>query len=35
MVLIDGIHKLSDALDKIMEIIIVVMLGAMVIITGA
>ncbi len=35
MVLIEGIHKLSHALDKIMEIIIVVMLGAMVIITGA
>lgn len=34
MVIVRGIHKLSDILDKIAEILIVVMLGAMVIITG-
>lgn len=35
MAIVRGIHKLSDILDKIAEVIIVVMLGAMVIITGA
>ncbi len=35
MAIVRGIHKLSDILDKIAEILIVVMLGAMVIITGA
>lgn len=35
MFIIRGIHKLSDILDKIAEIIIVFMLGAMVLITGA
>ena len=35
MVIVRGIHKLSDILDKIAEIMIVVMLGAMVVITGA
>lgn len=33
--IVRGVHKLSDILDKIAEIIIVAMLGAMVIITGA
>jgi TRAP-type C4-dicarboxylate transport system permease small subunit len=32
---IHGIHKLSDILDKIVEVVIVLMLGAMVVITGA
>lgn len=35
MAVVRGIHKLSDILDKIAEILIVVMLGAMVLITGA
>ncbi len=35
MVIIHGIHKFSDILDKVMEAAIVFMLGAMVIITGA
>ncbi len=35
MAIVRGIHKLSDILDKIAEVIIVVMLGAMVLITGA
>jgi TRAP-type C4-dicarboxylate transport system permease small subunit len=35
LVIVRGIHKLSDILDKIAEVMIVVMLGAMVIITGA
>lgn len=35
MFIVYGIHKLSDILDKIMEIVIVFMLGAMVVITGA
>ncbi|WP_434311557.1 TRAP transporter small permease [Hominifimenecus sp. rT4P-3] len=35
MFIIRGIHKLSDILDKIAEIVIVLMLGAMVLITGA
>ena len=35
MMIVRGVHKLSDILDKIAEIIIVAMLGAMVIITGA
>ena len=35
MVIVRGIHKISDILDKIAEIMIVVMLGAMVVITGA
>ena len=33
MPVINGIHKLSDILDKLMEIVIVFMLGAMVVIT--
>ncbi len=35
MVLIKAIHKLSDLLDRAAEVIIVLMLGAMVVITGA
>lgn len=35
MMLVHGIHKLSDILDKLMEVVIVFMLGAMVVITGA
>lgn len=35
LIIVQGIHKLSDLLDKIMEIVIVFMLGAMVAITGA
>lgn len=35
MVIVRGIHKISDMLDKAMEFVIVVMLGAMVVITGA
>ncbi|MCI8454993.1 MAG: TRAP transporter small permease, partial [Lachnospiraceae bacterium] len=35
LLVIHGVHKLSDLLDKLMEIVIVVMLGAMVVITGA
>ncbi len=35
MVIVHGIHKLSDILDKIMEVVIVVMLGIMVVVTGA
>ena len=33
MMLVHGIHKLSDILDKLMEVVIVFMLGAMVVIT--
>ena len=29
MMLVHGIHKLSDILDKLMEVVIVFMLGAM------
>lgn len=35
MIIVHGIHKLSDILDKLMEVVIVFMLGAMVVITGA
>ena len=35
MMIVHGIHKLSDILDKLMEVVIVFMLGAMVVITGA
>ena len=35
MIIVHGIHKLSDILDKLMEVVIVFMLGAMVLITGA
>ena len=35
MIIVTGIHKLSDLLDKVMEVAIVFMLGAMVAITGA
>ena len=35
MMIVRGIHKISDALDKIAEAVIVIMLGAMVLITGA
>lgn len=35
MIIVHGIHKLSDILDKMMEVVIVLMLGAMVVITGA
>lgn len=35
MIIVQGIHKLSDLLDKVMEVVIVFMLGAMVAITGA
>jgi len=35
LVVVRGIHKLSDILDKIAEVVIVFMLGAMVLITGA
>lgn len=35
MTIVHGIHILSDILDKLMEIVIVLMLGAMVVITGA
>ncbi len=35
MFIVQGIHKLSDMLDKIMEYVIVVMLGIMVVVTGA
>ena len=35
MAFVKGFHKLSDVLDTICSYIIVVMLGAMVVITGA
>ncbi len=35
MVFVHGIHKLSDILDKVMEVVIVLMLGIMVVVTGA
>ena len=35
LIIVQGIHKLSDILDKVMEVVIVFMLGAMVVITGA
>ncbi len=35
MAVVDIVHKISDGLDKIMEVVIVLMLGAMVVITGA
>ncbi len=35
MSVVDVIHKISNGLDKVMEVVIVFMLGAMVIITGA
>lgn len=35
MAFVKGFHKLSDVLDTLCSYIIVVMLGAMVIITGA
>ncbi len=35
MVIVRGIHKISDILDKIAEVAIVAMLAAMVVITGA
>lgn len=35
MVIVQGIHKISDVLDKIMEYVIVAMLGVMVVVTGA
>ena len=35
MMIVQGIHKFSDMLDKAMEIVIVAMLGIMVVVTGA
>jgi len=35
LVIVQGIHKLSDILDKVMEIVIVLMLAVMVVVTGA
>lgn len=35
MFIVHGIHRLSEILDKVMEAVIVFMLGAMVVITGA
>ena len=35
MIIVRGIHKLSDILDKIMEVLIVIMLAIMVVVTGA
>ncbi len=35
MVIVQGIHKLSDILDRVMEYVIVAMLGIMVVVTGA
>ena len=33
--IVRGIHKFSDLLDKAMEVVIVAMLGIMVVVTGA
>ncbi|MCI8959191.1 MAG: TRAP transporter small permease [Lachnospiraceae bacterium] len=35
MMIVRGIHKFSDLLDKAMEVVIVAMLGIMVVVTGA